>query len=507
VDPGDKLHSFYQYQAPFPAPRRLAEEFKGTSPVIIKMKTRLPFILIALVLTTVAFLFGAVQPWVWSFYVMTIFLAYSFHVSSSSYNIPNPLRRIPSIAVGIFLLLALLQIIPLPNVFWEFLGSQRNIISISSNSLLDLPVKNVALSYNPSYSLGWWLFLISLVLLFSVLRTTVSRPRIQILIWLLFVVSSLQALYGIIQALIPNLGVLSVDYIQAYLGDARGTYINRNHFAGYMEMMIPLMLGFALSREDWNGEIDWKTLFASDRPHLQFLLSLGLVIMVLALLFSRSRAGITGFVIGLGVFLYLIRSGRKAVPLSVKATFLVIGGLVLFYGLRIGFNPIFERFLQISTDASRTDFWRDSLPIIAAHPFGTGLGTFEQVFAVHNTSTLVDIRVTHLHNDYLQLLMEAGWIGFGAVVGLFYWFLATSMRKVSRMRIDDDPLKFFVAAGSLSGLISMAFHSFFDFNLQIPANCVYFVTLIAFVQICTGKATQKATIDQDRPIAGTIYVR
>jgi O-antigen ligase len=471
------------------------------------MTNILPFILIAFVITTAAFLFGAIQPWVWSFYVVIVFFAYSFHVFSSSYIIPDPLRRMSSIALGIFLLLALLQIIPLPDVFWEILGSQRHIVSISSNSLLGLPSKNVALSYNPSYSFGWWLFLISLVVLFSVLRNTVSRSRIVILLWLLFVISSLEALYGIVQTLIPNLGVLWVDYIQTYLGNARGTYINRNHFAGYMEMMIPLMLGFALSREDWNAKIDWRTFFASDRPHLQFLLSLGLVIMVLALLFSRSRAGITGFVIGLGVFLYLIRSGRKALPLSVKATFLVIGGLVLFYGLHIGFDPIFGRFLQISTDASRIDFWRDSLPIIAANPFGTGLGTFEQVFAVNNTSTLADIRVTHLHNDYLQLLMEAGWIGFGAVVGLFYWFLATSMRKVARMRIDDDPLKFFVAAGALSGLISMAFHSFFDFNLQIPANCVYFVTLIAFVQICTGKAAQKTTIDQDRPIAGTIYVR
>jgi len=413
----------------------------------------------------------------------------------------------PSVIAGIFLLFALLQILPEPKGFWRFFGRQQQIFSNSLNSLLDLPPQTLALSYNPTYSFGWWLFLISLALLFSVLRATVSRSRIEILLWLLFAVASLEALYGIVQALIPNMGVLWIDYIRAYLGDARGTYINHNHFAGYLEMMIPLMLGFVLSREDWSAKISWRTFFSSDRPHLQFLLSLGLVLMVLALLFSKSRAGIMGFLIGLGLFFFLIRSKRKAMPLSVKAMFLVIIGLVLLYGLQIGFGPIFERFLQISHDASRLHFWRDSIPIIATHPFGTGLGTFEQVFAVYNTSTFADIRITHLHNDYLQFLMEAGWICFAALVGLFYWFLATNMRKIAQMRISDDPLKFFVAAGALSGLVSMAFHSFFDFNLQIPANCVIFVTLIAIVQICTEKPAAKISVYPNKPIAEYIYVR
>jgi O-antigen ligase len=411
----------------------------------------------------------------------------------------------PLVAIGIFLLLALLQVLPLPNEFWALLGSQRQSALSSANSLIHLPFTAVALSYNPSYSLGWWLFLISLALLLVVLRATISRPRMAILLWLLFTVASLEALYGIVQALIPNLGVLWANHIQAYLGDARGTYINRNHFAGYMEMMIPLMLGFALSREDWSAKIGWNTFFASDRPHLQFLLSLGLVLMVLALLFSKSRAGITGFAIGLGVFFCLIRSGRQAMPLSVKVSFLIISGLVLFYGFHIGFDPIFERFLQISPEASRLDFWRDSLAIVAAHPFGTGFGTFEQVFSVHNVSTVSDIRITHLHNDYLQFLMEAGWLVFAALVGLFFWFLAMSIRKVRQMKITDDPLTFFVAAGALSGLVSMAFHSLFDFNLQIPANCIYFVTLIAIVQICTQNPAPETFHYDEGPSA--VFVR
>jgi hypothetical protein len=52
------------------------------------------------------------------------------------------------------------------------------------------------------------------------------------------------------------------------------------------------------------------------------------------------------------------------------------------------------------------------------------------------------------------------------------------------MHLHSDPMKYFLAIGALSGLVSMAFHSFFDFNLHMPANAVYFVMLIALVYHC-----------------------
>lgn len=446
------------------------------------------FIILALILSAAPILFGAVQPWVWPFYSAAIFTAFIFQFWGTSGDLFQHFKSIPAVAVGIFLLLTLIQSIPIPTVFLRYLSPQQYHILETSHHLLDLPLTTHAFSYNPSATLAWWLFLLSLVLLYAVLNANLNRARLKSLLWLLFGIASLEALYGIVQALAPNLGVLWVDYIKESLGNARGTYINRNHFAGYMEMMIPLMLGFTLSREDWTSKIGFKAFLASDRPHLQFFLSLGMVLMVLSLLFSKSRAGIAGFIIGLSFFLYLIQSKRKIMPMSAKITFLVISTLVLFYGIKIGFGPIFDRFLQISPDAYRLDFWRDSLPVIAAHPMGIGLGTFEQVFAVHNVSTVADIRITYLHNDFLQLLLEAGWLAFAILLVIIGWFIVKKFVKIKRMEIGENPLRFFAAAGALSGLISMLFHSCFDFNLHIPANCIYFVTLTAIVQICTTKS-------------------
>jgi O-antigen ligase len=86
-------------------------------------------------------------------------------------------------------------------------------------------------------------------------------------------------------------------------------------------------------------------------------------------------------------------------------------------------------------------------------------------------------------------LVEAGIPGFLALVSGFFIFLGKSFKKVKQMKSHHDPLRFFLAVGALSGLVSLAFHSFFDFNLHMPANLIYFVTLIAIVHSCAWRST------------------
>jgi O-antigen ligase len=225
-------------------------------------------------------------------------------------------------------------------------------------------------------------------------------------------------------------------------------------------------------------------MLASDRFYLQILLSLGLVVMLLSLLFSKSRGGITGGLIGFVAFLLLSRIGDKRLPVGFWAMLGAIVPLVVIYGWMMGLTPIVDRFLRVSSGDSRFDFWRNSLAMIRDHPLGIGLGNFKHVFPIYNVSTVSDLSVSHLHNDYLQLLVEAGIPGFVAILTGFIFFLGRSFSKVKRLSYRRDRLRFFVGVGALSGLVSMAFHSFFDFNLQIPANCVYFVTLITLVYVC-----------------------
>ena len=360
-------------------------------------------------------------------------------------------------------------------------------------AIVDRPLTPQGLSFLPSASLSWWAFLLSLLLLFFVLREYLTPKNMRIVVWILFTLATFEALYGLMQALFPSLGVLWVDYVDAYKGDARGTFINRNHFAGFMEMVWPVALGLILGigthhakgNQGTNSRrVDFRLMLASDRFHLQLLLSLGLVIILLSLLFSRSRSGIAASFIGFFTFLLLTRMGNKRLPVGFWVMAGAIACLIVIYGLMMDFTPIIDRFLRVSSGDSRFDFWRDSLAIIKDHPLGIGLGNFELVFPVYNVSTASDLTVDHAHNDYLQLLVEAGIPGFLAIFTGFILFMGRSFSKVKRLSYRLDPLRFFLGIGALSGLVSIAFHSFFDFNLQIPANCVYFVTLITLVYVC-----------------------
>ncbi len=449
---------------------------------------RLSRYIICFIVGTIPILFAAVQPWIWSFYTAVMVLAFL----TALWRNPNSSVWIPPkiyiFSVGLFFGVTFLQSLPLSGDVLSLLSPVRYKVLTQAAAILGSPVSWPTVSYAPLTSLAWWTFLLGLFLFFRVFRQSmVASKDLTLLIWVVLGLAFLEAVYGIVQSLIPSLGVLWVGYVKAYLGDARGTYINRNHFAGFMEMTLPLGLGYTLAMGTWHKKVSIKTLISSDRPNFQFFLSIGLTVMVLALLLSRSRAGILGGVLGFLTFVLMMRSSTGELPRSFWVITSVIIGMVAFYSLKIGIDPVLERFLRISKDTSRLDIWRDSLVMIKDHPFGIGLAATREVFPVYNTTNFSDVRFFYLHNDYLQLLAEAGWLGFGALVGGFSVFLAKSLLKIRKMQLRADPLRFFLAVGALSGLVSIAFHSFFDFNLHMPANCIYFVMLMGIVYNCSWR--------------------
>ncbi len=133
--------------------------------------------------------------------------------------------------------------------FLRFLNPFQYQVIQQSNVLLGVSASWHSLSYVASTSFAKWIFLLSLFLFFIMLRGHLNRTRhLVTLVKVILGVALFQALYGLLQALLPTLGVLSAD-IKAYLGDSRGTFINRNHFAGFMEMIWPLGLDW-----DWGDE-------------------------------------------------------------------------------------------------------------------------------------------------------------------------------------------------------------------------------------------------------------
>ncbi|MGD9362694.1 MAG: O-antigen ligase family protein [Desulfobacterales bacterium] len=454
-------------------------------------------ITILFILGTVPILFAAVQPWVWSVYGSCMIVAFLVFLWQDR----NQLSIVPGVsinlAVALFFVVTLFLCIPLPTNVLSYLSPVRYQTLMTAQDLLNRPASWQTLSYIPRLALSWWVFLICLCLLFGTVRRLCADAKtLKRVVLVMMCVAMLEAAYGLIQALVPTMGVLWVDYVQAYMGSARGTFINRNHFAGFMEMTWPLALGFTMAQGGWGQGYSLKKILASERLNRQALLALGVVVLLLALLFSRSRAGIAGALIGLLTFILLTRSGRKGISRYSWLMLAGIVGLLVVYSMAIGIGPITERFFALSNGDSRLDYWRDSLPIIKDHPLGIGLRNYDNVIPVYNVSMLADKRLEYAHNDYLQLLIEAGWIGFIAVLTGFLIFMWKNAYRIRHMNPQKDPMRFFLAVGAFSGLISLTFHSFFDFNLQIPANCVYFVTLMAILYSCAWRSADSPELNQ-----------
>jgi O-antigen ligase len=460
---------------------------------------RIVFIIVVFVIATIPLLFAGVQPWVWSFYglcMMSAFVVFLWQAKAASAS--RPLVSGYLIAVTLFFASGLLACLPLAPAVLARVSQVRYNILASAWALLEDSPSWQTISYMPEKSLAWLMFLLSLILFFFILKKIFAETSLlKRLVFVMICVALFEAVYGLIQALVPSMGILWVDYIQAGMGSARGTFVNRNNFAGFMEMTWPLALGFTLAQGGWRQGDRLRNMLSSDRLNRQALLALGIVVMVLALFFSGSRAGITGGSIGFLTFIFLVRFGIKRTGFFPWALLGGIAFLLLIYSTFIGVGPIFERFLLLNENMSRLDIWCDSWAIINEHPLGIGLRNYETVFPLYNQSLITDKSVTYAHNDYLQLLLEIGWLGFFALTGAFFAFLGKSVIQIKKIDPHKEPFRYFLACGAFSGIVSIAFHGFFDFNLQIPANCVYFITLLAILYSCAwGSPDSKDNTDK-----------
>jgi O-antigen ligase len=278
------------------------------------------------------------------------------------------------------------------------------------------------------------------------------------LLWFLMGFGFVVALFGILQHLTFN-GKLYWFRPMRYGGIPFGPYVNRNHFAAFVELvlpvsLVPLVLG-KVRRERW------------------FAVGILALVPLCALLFSASRGGIISLGAEIGVLLLMLilrRTGGKHV---------LAGGVVLLMAFLmvswLGVRQVLERFSSLQslevTVGKRASMRQDTLHIFLDHRWlGTGLGTLQTVFPAYET--LYDAKiVNHSHNDYLEALAETGIAG-GVCCA---WFLGALFFFSLRQLLQSD--KSFAAAIHLSGLVGCCgflVHSLVDFNLHIPANALLF---------------------------------
>jgi len=313
-----------------------------------------------------------------------------------------------------------------------------------------------------------------------------DRRARQRLVLGLLVLGFLESVYGLVQYLAGLPYVLAWRNV-FYADRATGTYVNANHFAGLLEMVLPLGLGvvfYGIERFR-TGQRDFETirLDSEQAPRLVFYFFISLFLF-LGILFSRSRMG-TFSALAAVVFVILLwasASWRRAKAVPVLAVFL-LGALSL--GLWLGLEPVIERYQAAEQDVLvRLALWKDAVALIQARPLlGSGLGTFATTYTQQQTTVLTRY-VDHAHNDYLEFAAELGLLGAALLFGLTVFALA---RMISAFYQAERSRDRFVLLGCAGGVLAILFHSLTDFNLQIPSNALVFAAILGLGTAASGK--------------------
>jgi O-antigen ligase len=286
-----------------------------------------------------------------------------------------------------------------------------------------------------------------------------ERSQLKFL-WFLFAVGWAEAQLGLHQRFVDP------GWMFGYRNPftvSSGTLINRNHFAGLLEMLVPVAFGLAFAavrRERGRG------------PCYVFLL--GGALMGLGIVFSLSRAGIFCLLVTLLFLAILWRAhasgGLRLSRIAMTLPLLLVGG-ALWVALDTVSTRYGELFAQENSKSEeRMVLFRDTLNMIRANPAGVGSGKYEDVFRRYQTSHH-DVSFSHAHNDYLETLAE-----WGVIAGALYWLLVffIFLQTIRVFLGNHSPERGGVMLACLGAMFTMLLHSLVDFNLQIPSNAMLF---------------------------------
>jgi O-antigen ligase len=272
------------------------------------------------------------------------------------------------------------------------------------------------------------------------------------------------AAFALLQGIAPNGKLFWVR--QPSMGGAiYGPYVNHNHYAGLMELLVPIPLVLCMTRLVGEKE--------------RMAAGVAAAIMVGTVFLSGSRGGMLAIFVELAFLVGVLLRQKKGMRMAVGvvAFAIVLVGLLTW----LGGKELTSRVSSISTEARtelsggmRLSIDRDALRMFSNKPvLGWGLGTFPVVYPQYR-SFYTNFFVNEAHNDYLQLLCEMGLLGFGTMVWFLIVLYRSALPQIPNWMSDVSSA---VTLACILGFTGILVHSLLDFNLQIPANAALFYVL------------------------------
>ena len=420
---------------------------------------------------------GSNRPWAWAILELSSFsLLISLFFSHSSKIFESIGRyKLLFILAILFVLIQVITIFPLPRSLVEVLRPER-LFGIHQTAL-----PHLALSFDIAQSK---ISLLKTAAYFCVLLLTLSLAsspkRVKLVLLTLSLAGIVQAIYGAFEVLLETEKSLIFEYSVKNI--ATGSFVYKNHYANYLLLTLSAALGYLIASGKFSSGS--KSRREIVKYWLDFILSkkalirIGIVIMVIALIMSRSRMGNSAFFIAmtvtslLGLILFKQKS-RSYVYLFVSLLVIDILAVSSIFGL----SEVKQRIEQTSLEKeTRDEVINDTLPMLNQFKFfGTGGGTFYTVYPrVQNER--VQHFYDHAHNEYLQFAIEFGWLASGI---LFIVVLIAFCTSINSLRTRKQQAYLGAAFTCIMAILGMLLHSSVDFPLQAPANAVTFMVILA----------------------------
>jgi O-antigen ligase len=456
----------------------------------------LPRFILILLIFIVPLTFGAIHVWAYSLFefgamlIGTLGLAGIFWNRSGIQWIYNPAY----FWLTLFGAFICFQMIPLQGEVHQILSPKT--FDIYSNAVAnygnETSSSDFPISLNPHKTR---IELIKLIAYFGIFFYIVnhirSRANINLVLYSIILAGLMESAYGMYAMFTDPPRVMWLEYPMVATR-LTGSYLDPNHLAGFLEMALMIALGYSFtfgrsrtrkkhgSRRPWYKDLP-GFMMRAQKYNKMSLIFYSMGILLVALFLTASRGGMLGFFVGLGVFLAFSAQRLKLGGLLFVLAFIV--SILFLYGSGIGKDKIdwvthrYELLLEtgLSENAVRKNVYLTAIPIVEEFPLvGTGLGTFSDIYPKYQPQ-FIEQFLEHTHNDWLELVIETGFIGFlilvCGLVAYFYHFIRIWLKR-------DDSFPVGIGLGVMGATASISFHGLVDFNFHIPANAFLYVVIL-----------------------------
>ncbi len=418
------------------------------------LTSKIIFLLLAVCIVFTTLAYGTVhQPTIALFYLITALVVVlwaidSFQTGFLRFN--KSLLQIPVIGT---ILYALIQIIP-----FGTLGEVGGVSGIGRT-----------ISLEPYWTQLFAVHFLALFFIFAASLTYLdSASRLRKMTLLITIFGFVFAFFAILQAFLSPTkiyGLYEVEYAKPF-----GSFVNRHNFAAFIEMAIAVPLGLLLT-----GAIPRD-------KRLIYLTAIGL--MGISLILSGSRGGLVSLLAMIVFILILTNKNRESGQIGLKIgltvlLLVVIAGGAIFIGGESSLTRFAETAVSNDITTNRTHIWNITLQVIKHNlPFGAGIGAFAAAYTPFDTMNGIE-RVEQAHNDYLQILADAGIVGLILAGFFIYQLFRTGLESIK----TENLFRRGIAMGALAGCFAILVHSLFDFVLHTTAVTVLFLTLVSMVVV------------------------